>query len=229
MRPAGLTPAAMGEFDLMAVPWHDRIDSALPAVLRITGAPHRVTPKRLDREAEHWRERFDGDPHPLIGVLVGGATKNRPFTAAMAGDLVNKLRGLQTETGGTLLITTSRRTPPPVVEVLERELPQPCWLYKVGSPGENPYFGLLALSDALVVTGDSVSMCSEACGTRGPVFIWAPPGFAAPKHERLHQELYRLGYAKPLTGGFVDWTHPPLNAARDIALAVREKLGLEGR
>ncbi|WP_404385595.1 mitochondrial fission ELM1 family protein [Caenispirillum salinarum] len=226
MRPAGLTPGAVGEFNLIAVPRHDKVDDILPTVLRITGAPHRVTPERLDRESEHWRDRFDGYPRPFIGALVGGATKNRPFTADMARDLAGKLRGLQTETGGTLLITTSRRTPAPVVEVLERELPPPTWLYKVGSAGENPYFGLLSLSDALVVTGDSVSMCSEACGTQGPVFIWAPPNFAAPKHERLHQELYRLGYAKPLTGGFVDWTHPPLNAARDIALAVRENLGL---
>lgn len=227
MRPAGLTPGAVGEFNLIAVPRHDAMTDILPTVLRITGAPHRVTPERLDREATQWNDRFDGYPRPFIGVLVGGPTKNRPFTADMARDLAEKLKGLQAETGGTLLITTSRRTPPEVVAVLERDIPPPVWLYKVGSAGENPYFGLLSLSDAVVVTGDSVSMCSEACGTQGPVFIWSPPGFAAPKHERLHQDLYRLGVAKPLTGGFIDWAHPPLNAARDIALAVRENLGLD--
>lgn len=226
MFPGGYGPGAIGEFNLIAVPRHDTFDQILPTVLRITGAPHRVTPDRLDRETAVWEDRFDGHPRPFISVLVGGATRNRPFTAALARDLAAKLRGLQAETGGTLLITTSRRTPAEVVQVLERELPPPCWLYKVGDPGENPYFGLLALADAVVVTGDSVSMCSEACGTQGPVFIWAPPGFAAPKHVRLHEDLYRLGYARPLTGAFTDWTHPPLNAAREIALAVRENLGL---
>lgn len=226
MFPGGYGPGAIGEFNLIAVPRHDAFDEILPTVLRITGAPHRVTPERLDTEAEAWRDRFDGYPRPFISVLVGGSTKNRPFTTAMARDLAAKLRGLQTESGGTLLLTTSRRTPAEAVAVLERELPPPVWLYKVGDPGENPYFGLLALADAVVVTGDSVSMCSEACGTQGPVFIHAPVGFAAPKHVRLHEELYRLGYARPLTGGYVEWTHPPLNAAREIALAVRENLGL---
>lgn len=226
MYPGGYGPGAIGEFNLIAVPRHDAFEGILPTVLRITGAPHRVTPERLDREAEAWNDRFDTYPRPFISVLVGGTTRNRPFTAAMARDFAAKLRGLQEECGGTLLMTTSRRTPADVVAVLERELPPPTWLYKVGDPGENPYFGLLALADAVVVTGDSVSMCSEACGTQGPVFIYAPDGFAAPKHARLHQELYRLGYARPLSGGYEDWAHPPLNAAREIALAVRENLGL---
>ncbi|GAA0583081.1 mitochondrial fission ELM1 family protein [Caenispirillum bisanense] len=226
MFPGGYGAGAIGEFNLIAVPRHDSFSDILPTVLRITGAPHRVTPDRLDREAEAWRERFDGYPRPFISVLVGGATKNRPFGAREAADFADRLRRLQAEAGGTLLLTTSRRTPAEAVAVLERSLPQPMWLYKVGDTGENPYFGLLALADAVVVTGDSVSMCSEACATQGPVFIHAPPGMVAPKHARLHAELYRLGYARPFTGAFEDWSHPPLNAAREIALAVRQNLGL---
>lgn len=226
MYPGGLGAGAVGEFDLIAVPRHDSFKDRLPTVLRITGAPHRVTPERLDREAEAWRDRFDSYPRPFVSVLVGGSTKNRPFGPREAADLAAKLRQIQTETGGTLLVTTSRRTPAEAVTVLERSLPQPMWLYKVGDPGENPYFGLLALADAVVATGDSVSMCSEACATQGPVFIHAPEGFVAPKHARLHAELYRLGYARPFTGAFHDWTHPPLNAAREVALAVRQHLGL---
>lgn len=227
MYPGGYGPGAIGEFNLIAVPRHDAFTEILPTVLRITGAPHRVTPDRLDREAEAWRDRFDGYPRPFISVLVGGSTKNRPFGAREATDFAGRLRQMQAETGGSLLITTSRRTPPQAVATLERLLPQPLWLYKVGDAGENPYFGLLALADAVVVTGDSVSMCSEACATQGPVFIYAPDGFAAPKHARLHAELYRLGYARPFTGAFDDWSHPPLNAAREVALAVRQNLGLD--
>lgn len=226
MYPGGLGPGAIGEFNLIAVPRHDTFKEILPTVLRITGAPHRVTQERLDREAEAWRDRFDGYPRPFLSVLVGGATKNRPFGPREAADLTDKLRQMQAETGGTLLVTTSRRTPPQALALIEKTLPQPMWLYKVGDAGENPYFGLLALADAVVVTGDSVSMCSEACATQGPVFIHAPEGFAAPKHARLHAELYRLGYARPFTGTFQDWTHPPLNAAREVALAVRQSLGL---
>jgi hypothetical protein len=38
--------------------------------------------------------------------------------------------------------------------------------------GPNPYLGLLALSDRLVVTSDSVSMISEALATPRPVDVF---------------------------------------------------------
>ena len=37
---------------------------------------------------------------------------------------------------------------------------------------ENPYFGYLALTDEIIVTGDSMSMLTEACATRKPVHIF---------------------------------------------------------
>ena len=91
---------------------------------------------------------------------------------------------------------------------------------------ENPFFAFLGLSDAMVVTGDSTSMCSEACATGRPVYIFAPPGNTAPKHQHLHQRLYELGYARPLSGEFDTWNYPPLNAADMIARTIRERAGL---
>lgn len=91
---------------------------------------------------------------------------------------------------------------------------------------ENPFFAFLGLSDAVVVTGDSTSMCSEACATGRPVYIFAPPGNTAHKHKHLHQRLYELGYAKPLTGEFSVWSYPPLNAASMIAQAIMERAEL---
>ena len=45
----------------------------------------------------------------------------------------------------------------------------------IGS-GDNPYFGMLALADAIVVTMDSVSMISEAVATAAPVMLARLPG-----------------------------------------------------
>jgi mitochondrial fission protein ELM1 len=84
----------------------------------------------------------------------------------------------------------------------------------------------LALADAVIVTGDSASMCSEACAGTGPVYIYAPPALTVAKHARLHDDLYEQGYARPLTGEYEAWTHPPLNPAQEIAAAIRERLGL---
>ena len=82
--------------------------------------------------------------------------------------------------------------------------------------------GLLALADAIVVSGDSVSMCSEACATPAPVYIYAPDDITTPKHRRLHQELYKLGLARPFLGRFDNWAHKPLNSSVEIASAIND-------
>ena len=99
---------------------------------------------------------------------------------------------------GRVLLTTSRRTGRAAEEALLAELPDNAWAYRWGDAGENPYFGLLAWSDVLVVTGDSMSMVSEACGTAKPVLIDAPAAETSAKHARLHAELYARRRALPL-------------------------------
>lgn len=90
---------------------------------------------------------------------------------------------------------------------------------------DNPYLGYLALADAVIVTGDSVSMCSEACAGTGPVYIYAPPALTVPKHARLHEELYQKGYARPLNGNYETWSLPPLNSALDVAAEIKKRFG----
>ena len=42
----------------------------------------------------------------------------------------------------------------------------------------------------------------------------------APKHARVHRELYAAGLARPFDGKFEDWSHAALNPAGDVARAV---------
>ena len=90
--------------------------------------------------------------------------------------------------------------------------------------GENPYLGILALADILVVTGDSVSMCTEASATAKPVYIYAPSGFLVAKHARFQADLFAGGYARPLTDRFEIWEHPPLNPSEEIATEIRRRM-----
>lgn len=217
-------PGGRGEFDLIAVPRHDGHPPRGANVLAVTGAPHRVTAERLAAEGELWRPRFAHLPRPWVGLIVGGATRKRPFPPPMAAELGRRAAALAA--GGSVLVTTSRRTGAGAERALLDEIPEPRFVHRWGAEGDNPYFGFLALADALVVTGDSVSMCCEACAAPAPVHVYAPPGWAAPKHARLHAELYQAGYARPLEEGTVlePWTHPPLNAAAAIAAAIQARL-----
>ncbi len=221
-----MDPGSLGadEFDLIAAPRHDTI-AERPNVMRITGAPHRITPARLAAAAVEWRGRFADLPRPWIALIVGGSTRRRRFTDAMARDLGRTASAMAADAGGALLVSTSRRTGT-AAQALLGEIVVPNHVYTWGDEGENPYYGYLAVADAVIVTGDSVSMCSEACATTGPVYICAPEATRTAKHVRLHSELFEKGYARPLAGRLETWTHPPLNPAEDVARAVRE--GMSG-
>ena len=211
-----------GEFDLIAAPRHDTITER-PNVMRITGAPHRITPARLTAAAAEWRGRFADLPRPWIALIVGGSTRRRTFTDAMARELGRVASAMAADAGGALLVTTSRRTGA-AARALLGEIAVPRRVYRWGDEGVNPYYGYLAVADAVIVTGDSVSMCSEACATTGPVYIYAPKALSAAKHARLHSELFEKGYARPLAGRLETWTHAPLNPAEDVARAVRQRM-----
>lgn len=204
--------------DLVVIPQHDSLRWKRKNIMRIQGAPHRVTPEKLALEKEKWFPFFEKYPSPRVSVIVGGATKNGDFTEDMAVELVH---GLMTLGAGSFLITTSRRTPQAVIDVLKQNLPkESTYLYQFGDEGENPYFGLLSCADRIVVTGDSMSMCSEACASGVPVLIFAPKGVFSTKHERLHRSLYQGGYATSLDSGQIAFGGR-LNAAFDVAQRIK--------
>ena len=75
--------------------------------------------------------------------------------------------------GGSLLVSTSSRTHSVVADILENCIDVPCCVYRwrPGDP-DNPYFGMLAVADSLIVTADSIAMLSEACATEKPVYMF---------------------------------------------------------
>jgi len=210
-----------GDFNLIMQPSHDR---PIPGnnVLRLIGAPHRLTDAVLAEARETWAGRFDDLTTPRLALIVGGSTRRRRFTADMARELAAKASELAAGAGGSLLVTTSRRSGD-VADILIDGLTVPYSAYRWGDNGENPYIGYLALADAIIVTGDSVSMCSEACAAGCPTYIYAPAGLITPKHARLHETLYAAGYARPLGDRIHEWSHAPLLPAIDVAEDIRRR------
>ena len=216
--------SGLDEFDLIAVPSHDSI-APRDNILEITGAPHRVNAAKLNEAAKEWDGRFGDLPRPWIALIVGGSTKRRKFTPEMATELGRKASRMASDAGGSLLVTTSRRTGD-AESALLNEITGPSFVYRWGDEGENPYFGLLALSDTVIVTGDSVSMACEACAAPKPVYIYAPKALTTHKHGKLHRDLFERGFARPLGDSFEQWTHEPLNAAADVTAEIRRRFGL---
>lgn len=214
------------DFALIAIPLHDKSGDG-PNIMRTLGSCHRVTAEKLAGEAAVWAPRLAHLPRPYLTLVVGGATKDRPFTTDQARALIAGAVDQLRETGGSILVTTSPRTPPEIETLLASLLPDPRCLHPWRREGDNPYLGFLALADRIIVTGDSMTMCSEACATQAPVLIFAPPGMTGAKHERLHRELYARGYARPLNDPGPARAHPPLNASAEVAAEIRRR-GLLG-
>ncbi len=215
-----MNPGAAGfkEADLIVLPEHDLYKGKETNVMTVTGTPHRITKERLHKEQEKWKPTFTQYPHKRLSLIIGGATKNNPFTTEMATNLINAVKNLAPS---SVLVTTSRRTPADIVEYLQQELNfVPTFFYKFGDKTENPYFGLIACADMIVVTGDSMSMCSECCATQAPVFIFAPDAMMSTKHKRFHQALYGAGYALPL-GKSLQKVKGGFNPAQEIATQIR--------
>ncbi|HLO76995.1 MAG TPA: ELM1/GtrOC1 family putative glycosyltransferase, partial [Magnetospirillum sp.] len=99
-------PGGRGDFDLIAIPAHDGKSVTGANVLAITGAPHRVNTAKLAEAAGQWRERFAPLPRPWIGLIVGGTTRQREFSAEMARGLGERVAALASAAGGSVLVTT---------------------------------------------------------------------------------------------------------------------------
>lgn len=221
--------AGEDEFSLIAVPRHDGMGPA-DNRFTMTGAPHGVTAQSLAEADQAWRGKFDHLPKPHVALIVGGDTKRKKFTPDMARDLGERAAKLANDVGGSLLVTTSRRSTPEATTALINAIGDtPANIFQWGDDGENPYMGYLAQADHIIVTGDSVSMCSEACAKGCPVYIFAPKKLTAHKHAKLHKDLYAKGLARPLeeADNLEAWTHEPLNAANEIAVELRKRLGLD--
>ncbi len=209
-------------FDLIVASRHDRLTG--PNVLVSRTALHRVTPAGLAAAAATWAPRLADLPRPLVAVLLGGSNGRFRFDAAVAAALGAQLAEMMRRDGVGLALTPSRRTDPSAVQALQAALAgSGAWFWD--GTGDNPYFGLLALADAIVVTEDSVSMLSEAVATSAPVMLARLPG----RSRRIGQftaELIADGRVRPFAGRWAPWQTAPLDDTAEVAAEVRRRLVL---
>ncbi len=213
---------ALDKFDLVLAARHDGISGANVIVTR--NALHRVTPARLAAEAEIWRPVFAGLKRPLVAVLLGGSNGRYRFDEEIAEQLAEQLAQMMELDGVGLVITPSRRTDPEVVEILREALvPRGAWIWD--GEGRNPYFGMLGLADAIVVTADSVSMVSEAVATPVPVMLVRLKG----KSKRIGAFMDAMvvdGRVRDFAGRLALWDTLALDDTAMAGAEMRRRLGL---
>jgi|BEDMetMinimDraft_2_1075160.scaffolds.fasta_scaffold00921_8 mitochondrial fission protein ELM1 len=207
-------------FDLVFVSPHDGLKGANVVVTRT--ALHGVTPARLAAAAEIWAPRLAALPRPRLAVLVGGANGRFRLGRGEAEGLAQALVGLITHEGAGVMLTPSRRTAPEVRRLLTRTL-RPRGAYVWDGEGDNPYLGLLALADAILVTEDSVSMISEAVATPHPVLLYRLPGHSR-RQRAFSAGLIAAGRVREFKGRLEIWPVEPIDDSDYAAAELRRRL-----
>ncbi len=204
------------QFDVVAVPLHD--PSRGENILVTAATPNRITPDTLAKARDDFAPQFEKITAPRVAVLIGGSTKSHKFTADEAHDLVTLLAPIP-----NLMITTSRRTG------AEKDR---LFRYTLGTTGNyiwdgqspNPYQGMLAWADYILVTADSTAMISDAATTGKPVYILPMNGLTR-RQKLLVENLKTHGAVRNFDGNLTPWTYTPLHDSADIADFIRKKSG----
>jgi mitochondrial fission protein ELM1 len=201
-------------FDAVVAPRHDRLSAS--NLIKTVGSLNEIDDAWLAAE----RARFAklGDlPAPRTAVLIGASKSAQTLDDAYFEALHRELAKHFEKHGGSFMVSTSRRTPTDRIADLRRQFAAWPGVFWAGpDDGENPYPGILAWADRIIVTADSVNMISEACATGKPVHAFAP----RPLHGKLgefHAALTFSGHLSPLDGG----KHAPAPALREMTEVVR--------
>ncbi len=215
-------PGDYTDIDLIAAPAHDSAPER-PNVMRTLAPLHAVTPETLSVAAEAWAPQFSHLPRPWVALVLGGSTKQGHYKPADWRELIRRAQDMAGT--GSLLITTSRRTPPEAIALMEPLLSVPHLLHRWDTDKDNPYLGLLGAADGIIVTGDSLSMCTEACVADKPVYLFTRPEILPPKHRAMHAQLFERGMARPLNAeANLDWRPAsPLDDAGQVANEIRKR------
>ncbi len=201
------TQAPLDRFDLIITLPQYRLPRRAN-VLHLDSALNRLPQERLAADAARWRDEFESLPGPRIGLIVGGTSSSYVLDPATAARLGREASAVAREAGGSLLISTTPRTPLDAADALFAAVDVPAFRYRWRPEDpDNPYFAILALADRFIVTVDSASVPVEACATGKPVALFAWPRrrtsglwgrlLRRPPLRQLHAGLLYLGLFKP--------------------------------
>lgn len=241
-----LKPAVLPlkRFDLVVLPDHDA-PKKIPENVAVTRAAlNLIDSQYMAQQSQQLLNRYShlkNSYRTRIGVLIGGNTKNVEFTESAIKMVIHQVKEVAMQINADILLTTSRRTPENIEQILWREFKKfdRCVLLISAANSNVPEAvgGILGLSDYLLVSGESISMVSEAVtsGKKTVVFNVSTARIDQyrNKYERFADVLNEQGYvmmtpikdiAKSLYSVISDKIYlKPLND-RDAVLKIVEQM-----
>lgn len=196
------TQMPLHHFDLVVTQAQFRVPAAAN-VQRNTLPLNVIDSERAAAAAARWEPTLAHLPRPWIAVLVGGNSSSYELDAATATRLGREASAAARAVGGSVLLTTSRRTPDAAADALIEAIDVPAEIHRWRADStDNPYPAFLALADRFIVTGDSASLPAEAAATGRPVRLFEWPAKRPVREPTrllagLHRRLVYAGWHKP--------------------------------
>ena len=210
-------------WDAVVVPEHDRLRGS--NVHTVLGSLNPIDDDWLARARMQW-SALGRLPGPRVLVLLGGPVRAVPLDADWWRDVRDELQGWKARTGGSLMLSCSPRTPAWLAEAARQSWPEWDGLRWCGATdGDNPYPGMLAWADLIVVSPDSVNMISEACATSAAVWV---PGVehCSGRQGLFLDRLLALGRIGPLPDLPPSTPCTPLRGIEALSHRLRQALQL---
>ena len=205
--------------DVVYIPSHDKLRGE--NVVSTLTSPHRLTAAgfaaaRLDPDP-----RLRDLPQPRVAMVLGGPSGQYTYRNRDAVRLAAIARQVLDD-GYSLMITPSRRTPPFVADAVAdaTTAAQAAGraFFWTGADA-NPYLPILALAEAVLITGDSVNMIGEASMSGAPLHIIEPTG-GHPKMTWFIDRMIERGAARRWAGRIERFSYEPIDATPEIARAI---------
>ncbi|MBN2453902.1 MAG: mitochondrial fission ELM1 family protein [Candidatus Omnitrophica bacterium] len=187
------------QFSLAIIPKHDRPPdrgNVVPTVL----APNLIDRENMRSYGAMLGQKIRIDKDIVLGALIGGDNPDFAMTRDMANKAISGLIEFCKTYDADLLLTTSRRTPKEVEALIKERLGKYnfCKLMVIANEKniEGAVAGILGLSSIVAVSGESVSMVSEAInsGKKVVIFDLEKKNKGITKYERVLDSLEREGY-----------------------------------
>ena len=197
-----------GRFDLVVLPQHDEPKRKKGKNLfAITyAAPNLVMEEYLKEQSQALLNRYSHLKDNLrakIGLFIGGDGKTVFLSDRQIKVLIRQVKEVLTEINMDILITTSRRTPARIEQRLFKEFKKhpncPLLILANRENVSEAVGGILGLSDIVVVSGDSLSMVSEAASSGKSTIVFSPQMKAkvlkgGNKHRAFAERLNAQGF-----------------------------------
>jgi KDO2-lipid IV(A) lauroyltransferase len=181
-----LTPGLISQerFNVMVLPEHDKPKIFRRAhLIKPKVAPNLINAEYLKEQREGLLKHYShlkGNVRTKFGVLIGGDTNGVKFDETQIRELIGQIKEAAVHYNADILLTTSRRTPAVIEQAIVKELKdfERCGLCIIANQRNiaEAVGGILDLSDLVIVSGESISMVSEALSSGRRTIVFSPRG-----------------------------------------------------